>query len=829
MWRALLDRLRGRPIERQLGAYRRLLTKTDALEPETRALGDEELRARARALRRGGPNAGGPNDADPDGRVPSAFALAREAARRALGERPFDEQVLAGLALADGKLAEMATGEGKTLAAVAPVFLHALAGRGVHVLTFNDYLARRDAQWMRPVYERLALSVGFVQERQGPDERRRAYGADVTYLTAKEAGFDHLRDGLVLEPEERVQRAFQFALVDEADSILIDEARIPLVIAGERSEPPLELVRLVSLVRSLEPHLDFDCDSRAHNIALTEDGARRVERSLGCGSLHGAEQVALLAQLRHALHAEHLLRRDVDYIVRDGRIELVDESTGRVADKRHWPDGLQAAVEAKEGLLPTAEGRILGSVTLQHFLRLYPLLAGMTATAVSAAEELDEFYGLRTVVIPTHRPMVRVDHPDVVFGREDEKRAALVAEIGAVHATGRPILVGTSSVAESERLAAALGDAAVPCAVLNAKNDEAEADLVSRAGAPGAVTISTNMAGRGTDIRLGGRDESRRDEVIARGGLYVIATGRGASLRIDLQLRGRAGRQGDPGASRFFVSLEDDIIRRYGLEPSISARHQPPAGGRPQEPASRSAGEAPSTLSAKCPGPIEGRLVHAEIARAQRIAEDEGFQLRRTLCGYSEIVERQRLAIRRWREAVLERRIDESVLGECSPERATRLRVSVPAAVLADAERRVTLLTIDRCWSDHLAELRELRDDSVLLAFAGRFPIAEFHRSAGRSFEQLETRIRTEVGEQLESLAITPDGVDWDAAGLRRPAATWTYLVGENPFGASGLVSPLGRTGMAAASLGAPWLVLLHGVTVLWARRRRRFPPSSSS
>jgi preprotein translocase subunit SecA len=792
---ALLDRVRGRPIERDLSAYRGVLARISALEPAVAALDDTGLRASARTLR--ARVAGG---AAVEAQLVEAFALAREAARRALGQPPFDEQVLAGLVLADGRVAEMATGEGKTLAAVAPVALHAYAGRGAHVLTFNDYLARRDAGWMGPVYERLGLSVGFVQEGMRLAERQRAYAADVTYLTAKEAGFDQLRDALAFEPQERVQRAYHFALVDEADSILIDEARVPLVIAGETSETSLGLERLAALARSLRPGVDVDTDEHAHNLALTEAGAARAEAVLACGPLHAAANASLHAQLRHALHAEHRLRRDVDYIVRSGRIELVDESTGRVAGKRHWPDGLHAAVEAKEGLGLTAEGRILGSITLQHFLRLYPRLAGMTATAQSAAEELEEVYGLRTVVVPSHRPVARVDHPDVVFTHAAAKQAAVVDEVRRAHAAGRPVLVGTASIGESETLAAALARAGVPVVVLNAKNDEAEAAIVARAGEPGAVTISTNMAGRGTDIRLGGPAEARRAEVVATGGLYVIGTSRQASLRIDRQLRGRAGRQGDPGESRLFVSLEDELIRRYGVEALVSVRRLP----------------------ARQEGPIESALVRAEIARAQRIVEDEGFRLRRTLHGYSEIAERQRAAIQRWRSSLLERQAPPRVLAERCAERWSTLLAQLGERALGEVERRLLLLTIDECWSDHLAELRELREDSGLLAFAGRFPLAEFHRSAAETFHALEERIACLAAERFASLPVTPDGVDWGSAGLRGPSATWTYLVGENPFDASGLLSPLGRTGMLAAAVGVPWLALLHGAGVLWARRKRQ-------
>jgi preprotein translocase subunit SecA len=791
----LLDRLRGRPITHDLTGYRETLARVCALEPALADLGDAGFEARARALR-----SRLQEGVTLETETPEAVALAREAARRALGQRPFDEQVLAGLALAKGRIVEMATGEGKTLAAVAPVFLLALAGRGAHVLTFNDYLARRDAVWMGPVYERLGLRVGFVQERMSVAERQRAYAADVTYLTAKEAGFDHLRDGLALEPGDRVQRAYHFALVDEADSILIDEARIPLVIAGETGEALAGPQRLAALVRELAPGRDFDTDPHAHNIALTEAGTARMEAALGRGALHALENVSLHAQLRHALHAEHLLRRDVDYIVRGGRIELVDESTGRVADRRHWPDGLHAAVEAKEGLRLTSEGRILGQVTLQHFLGLYPRLAGMTATAQAAAEELEAFYGLRTVVVPSHRPTVRTDLADVVFTHQDAKRTALVDEIARVHATGRPLLVGTASVSESEELAAALARAGVRCEVLNARNDEREAAIVARAGEAGAVTISTNMAGRGTDIRLGGRDEAGRAEVAALGGLYVIGTNRHASLRVDQQLRGRAGRQGDPGSSRFFVSLEDPLIRRYGIEELVSARRLPARQGPP----------------------VESRLLRREIARAQRIVEDEGFQLRKTLFGYSEIVEKQRRAIQRWRGAVLERGETHQLLAERARGRYERLLTLVGRPILDEVERRLTLLAIDRCWSDHLAELREMREDSVLLAFAGRFPLAEFHHQAGESFQALLDRIEDEVVGDFGRITVTPEGVDWEREGLRGPSATWTYLVGENPFGASGLLLPAGRIGSVAAAAGAPWLVLLQGLAVFWGRRRRR-------
>ncbi len=443
-----VDRLRGRPIDYDLLEHRVALARIGALEGDLLGLSDSEVGGRARELRRR--VQAGESLATVEA---EAFALAREAARRTLGQRPFDEQVLAGLALHRGEVAECATGEGKTLAAVAPAFLNALSGEGVHVLTFNDYLARRDAAWMGPVYRLLGLEVGFVQEGLDLPARRRAYAADVTYATAKEAGFDHLRDGLVLDAGDLVHRAFHFAIVDEADSILIDEARIPLVIAGESGGTAVGLERIAALARGLRSGVDFDTDEYGHNIALTEAGTSRVESLLGCGALFSSENLTLHARVRNALHAQHLLARDVDYIVRGGKVELVDDFTGRVADRRRWPDGLHAALEAKEGVRQQPEGQILGSITLQHFLCLYPKLAGMTATAEPAAEELLDFYGLRVALVPSHRTSVRVDHEDVVFTHKAAKRDALVEEIVRVHRTGRPVLVGTANVAESEELA----------------------------------------------------------------------------------------------------------------------------------------------------------------------------------------------------------------------------------------------------------------------------------------------------------------------------------------------------------------------------------------
>ncbi len=569
-WRQRLSRLRGDAVRFDLRAYDAPLAEVNTLEERLRKCRDSELAALGAEIRAAAAAA------LPRQSVrPRAYALVREAARRTLGLRPFDVQIVAALAMDDGAVVEMQTGEGKTLAAVMPAALNALTGRGVHVLTFNDYLAERDAAWMGPVYGALGLTARHVQQGMTPAARREAYAADVTYVTAKEAGFDHLRDLLAVDPRDIVHRPFHFAILDEADSLMIDEARVPLVIAGSVDRVDSSAASLAALVRSLERGVHFDTDEYERDVELTDEGTAHVEKALGCGNLHDEKNYRLLTGLNCALHALVLLRRDVDYIVRSGRIELVDEFTGRVVDDRHWPDGLQAALEAKEGIRRSSDGCVLDSLTLQHFLRGYPRVCGMTGTARDAAWELQQTYGVEVVVIPTNRPAIRIDQPDVVFTHREAKERAVVDEIRRAATSGRPVLVGTFTIEESERLAAHVRSAGLACEVLNARNDAAEARIVAKAGAPGAITIATNMAGRGTDVRLGGEDEAEHDRVAALGGLYVIGTNRHESHRVDLQLRGRAGRQGDPGESRFFLSLDDDLMVKFGVRNLIPQRFIP--------------------------------------------------------------------------------------------------------------------------------------------------------------------------------------------------------------------------------------------------------------
>jgi preprotein translocase subunit SecA len=736
----------------------------------------------------------------PDSALADLFAITREVALRTLSLRPYDVQILAGLAMARGFLAEMRTGEGKTLCAVAPASLQALSGRGVHILTFNDYLARRDSEWMGPVYRCLGLSVGYIAEGMSPGERRAAYACDITYLTAKEAGFDFLRDSLARDVADRVQRPLHAALVDEADSILIDEARLPLVLAGRTDAEAMDPEQIGQAIRALEAGRDYEIDEHARNVNLTEAGLARVEERLGSGDLYASGNTALLTEIQNALHARALLRLDVDYIVRDGKIELVDELTGRVAEDRLWPDGLQAAIEAKEGVRPRTEGRILGSITMQHFIGQYPHLAGMTATAASAADELKEFYNLQVAKIPTHRPCIRVDLPDLVFTHKHARLEALLGEIDDLHTIGRPVLVGTASVAESEELAAILERRRIGCSVLNAKNDELEARIIADAGKPGAVTISTNMAGRGTDIRLGGADGREQAAVADLGGLHVIGTTRHESLRIDDQLRGRAGRQGDPGSTRFFISLEDGLIRRFGARNLLSCR--------------RASGEQCS--------PMDHPLIHREIDRAQRIIEGQNFETRKTLHDYSSLVERQRRFIQRWRRAILEGDGGAGLLEEESPGRHAELRRFVDVEILREVERQISLRVIDRCWSEHLAEISEIRTGIHLVRLGGETPLDEFHKRAGDAFQALIHRIEEEIVRTFESVEVSPEGVDWDSESLRTPSSTWTYVVNDDPF------DPNPMTGMAhSAAFGAVGTVFLWPILLAWGlwqrlRRRRR-------
>jgi preprotein translocase subunit SecA len=626
--------------------------------------------------------------------LPETFAVTAVLAERLLGFTMFDVQLRCALALADGKIAEMQTGEGKTLGAVPAAVWLARSGNGVHVMTVNDYLARRDAQWMKPIYAFFGLSVGCIQQDMDCGQRKQAYGCDLTYATANEIGFDFLRDQTALYPKDQVHRPFAAAIIDEADSILIDEARIPLVLAAGQPAEATLADRVDQLTRHFKHSLHFTYDDYARNIALTEAGIQAVEDSFTCSNLFAEENLRLLIAVQDSIHARALLHRDIDYVVQGQSIESVDEFKGRVVKERRWPAGLHAALEAKEGVAPKAQGRVLASITLQNLISLYPEICGMTGTAATQADEFHSIYSLEVEVIPPNRPNIRVDLPDRIFATRREKEQALAAEVRRMHETGQPVLVGTSSVQESERLSAQLAD--IPHHVLNARNEAEEAGIVARAGEVGAVTISTNMAGRGTDIRLG-------EGVDRLGGLFILGTNRHESRRIDHQLRGRSGRQGDAGSSQFYVSLEDDLLAKYGVD----------------DPA-----HTPESI--------------------QRLIEGQHLEARRFLAKYEHVIEGQRQAVQEKRQSIL------SGESSCSSE----------------LERLISLATIDEFWAEHLEVVAELRDGSQWVSLGGKDPLQYYLKTVHRMFEEFELTIDEEILKrvtEIQESGLTPieRGATW--------------------------------------------------------------------
>ena len=648
------------------------------------------------------------------------FAVTAVVAARVLGLVMFDVQLQGGVALANGHIAEMQTGEGKTLAAVPAVAWYAREGRGVHVMTANDYLARRDAHWMKPIYDGLGLSVGCIQQGMTANERREAYSCDVTYATASEVGFDYLRDQLAIFPNDQVHRSFAVALVDEADSILIDEARVPLVIAGDQENTEGLAHQVDKVTRHLRLFQHYVVDEGGRNVALTDAGIAAIERAFNCGNLFDDENLTLHAAVQDSIHAHALLRRDVDYLVKNGVIESIDEFKGRIIQDRRWPAGLHTAVEAKEGVAPKMQGRVLGSITIQNLLGLYDSVCGMTGTAATQAGEFRDIYELEVEVIPTNRPMIRIDHPDVVFRTKTEKERAVIDEIRRVHACGRPVLIGTASVEESERLSSKLTD--LSHQVLNARNDEHEAAIVARAGERGAVTISTNMAGRGTDIRLG-------EGVVSLGGLYVIGTNKHENRRIDNQLRGRAGRQGDPGESRFFVSFEDNLLVKYGIEADSGLERTP--------------------------------------AEVQRAIEGQQLSVRVFLNKYESVTEGRRLAMQQKRQNILDG----------------------TTACSSESERLASLITIDDLWAEYLAAVAEIRGSihwvslgggqrdvlQSVYRLGGFNPFQEYIKRVHVLFEELQVKVEAEIPKRLS-------GIEASEIDPTQRGSTWTYMTTDQPY-----------------------------------------------
>jgi preprotein translocase subunit SecA len=683
-------------------------------------------------------------------------ALGREAGRRALGERAFDVQLLGAMAMLAGTVVEMATGEGKTLAAAISAFGYVVRGSRVQVMTVNDYLAQRDADWMGPVYRLLGLSVSAVSEGCSHDERKAAYADDVSYVSVSEAGFDYLRDQLVLDPADEVMPHLSTLILDEADFVLIDEARVPLVLAGSLDDSVSTAASAATLVAAMQQGRDFEGVEDGRNVQLTEAGAAMVEKAYGGIHLYAPENLERLTAINLALHARALLTRDVDYIVRDDKVALVDRYRGRVAQRRRWPDGLQAAVEAKEGLAATAEGEILATITVQAFVGLYPTVCGMTGTAVNIGDELREFYRLEVTVIPPNTPSIRIDEPDRVYITAEEKEEAIIREVAEAHAQGRPVLIGTLDVAESERLSAAMRAEGVECVVLNAKNDAEEAKIIAEAGGLNRVTVSTQMAGRGTDIRLGGRDERDHDAVVDLGGLFVIGSGRHDSRRVDDQLRGRAGRQGDPGSSVFFVSPEDTLI----------VRNSEPFDGR-----------------TAADGRMSGPEVDHAVTHAQKVAEGVSFEIHRNTWKYGILVERQRQLLAARRRELLLTDLATQWVREAYKELYDEVAEEIGEDAAERAARLIALGHLDRGWADHLGMLADVREGVHLRALGRQDPLDEYHRLAIPAFKEFLDKTQEQTAETFAEADVTdPEWTPADA-GLVRPSTTWTYMVHENPFG----------------------------------------------
>jgi len=814
VWK-LLTRVFGSRNQRLIKELSRTVSAINALEPGIKALADDQFPEKTRELKARFAAGTALEDL-----VPEAFALVREASRRKLGLRHFDVQLIGGLALHSGKIAEMRTGEGKTLMATLPAYLNALSGDGVHVVTVNEYLAQRDSDWMAPVYRFLGFDVGVIKNAQTQEEKRAAYACDITYGTNNEFGFDYLRDNLAFRLEDRAQRKLSFAIIDEVDSILIDEARTPLIISGPAEESTELYIKINTLIPRLVKQKeedapgDYAVDEKTKQTTLTEDGHQKVEELMAeigllrdGESLYDATNIKLMHHLNAALRAHALYKRDVEYIVRQGEVIIVDEFTGRTMPGRRWSDGLHQAVEAKEGVKVREENQTVASITFQNFFRLYAKLSGMTGTADTEAFEFQQIYGLEVVVIPTHKPMIRKDNPDLVFLSENDKFQAILEDIQDCVKRGQPALVGTTSIETSERLAKLLTAAKIPHAVLNAKQHEREAHIVAEAGRPGAVTIATNMAGRGTDIVLGGSPQAqidavaatdeaevkrireewgkRHDEVVSAGGLHIIGTERHESRRIDNQLRGRSGRQGDPGSSRFYLSLEDNLMRIFG-DPTRMKALMTRVGMKQ--------GEA-----------IESGMLTRQIERAQRRVEQHNFDARKQLLEYDDVANDQRRviyqqrtdlmsaedvaeAVKGIREEVVAQLVDQYLPGGAAEEQwdvpglaqaierdfgqalpvvewvkaeeagdgsalkhkivgaleqaYVQKETSIGAQVMRYIEKEVMLRTLDQHWREHLAAMDYMRQGIFLRSYAQKNPKQEYKREAFELFSAMLDRIK---------------------------------------------------------------------------------------
>jgi len=776
MLNAILKKIVGTKNDRELKRLSILLHEVNQYEKELMALGDAQLKEKTPYFKEKLKNGLTLDDI-----LPEAFAVAREASRRTLMMRPFDVQVIGGIVLHEGKIAEMKTGEGKTLAATMPLYLNALEGKGCHVVTVNDYLARRDAEWMSPIYSFLGLTVGVIVHGMDDDERRKAYGADITYGTNNEFGFDYLRDNMKFSLEEYVQREFNYAIVDEVDSILIDEARTPLIISGASEESTDKYYKINQIIPRLRKDADYTIEEKSKTVVLTEEGVSHVEKLLNVQNLYEPRNIEIVHHVNQALRAQTLFKRDVDYLVKDGQVIIVDEFTGRVMPGRRYSDGLHQALEAKEKVKIEKENQTLASITFQNYFRMYKKLAGMTGTADTEAAEFKKIYNLDVVVIPTNMPMIRQDHNDLIYKTEQEKIKAVIEEVKALNKAKRPVLIGTISIEKSEMLSKYLTRAGVKHHVLNAKNHEKEAEIVAGAGQPGQVTISTNMAGRGTDIKLG-------ENVADLGGLHILGTERHESRRIDNQLRGRSGRQGDNGSSRFYLSLEDDLLRVFGAERISSVME---------------------TVGLEEGQPIEHKYISRAIENAQKRVEGQNFDIRKHLLDYDDVMNNQRKVIYEQRKKVLRGQdlwVDveamvEEITGDLLSEfvgeknhpqdwnlkaledavfQQFKLRPNIANAkdlTSVDAIRSlivenvrqylrgkekefgpdlmtylmkvIMLQAIDTHWKEHLLSMDHLREGIGLRGYGQKDPVREYQREGYAMFMEMIGRIKMDTLEKL--------------------------------------------------------------------------------
>lgn len=772
---SLLDALLSKQDDSEVGKLNKIVDRIDALEEGMKALTDEELSNKTIEFKERLKNGETLDDL-----LEEAFAVAREATRRTLGMRQYRVQMIGGIVLHQGKIAEMKTGEGKTLVSVAPCYLNALKEEGVHVITVNDYLAERDADTVRPVFDLLGLTVGVIITGQDPNTRREQYNCDLSYGTNSEFGFDYLRDNMVKKFSEKVQRKLSFCIIDEVDSILIDEARTPLIISGE-GDPISELYyRADDFIRTIEEE-DFELDKKEHTVSLTESGFRKAENFFKIRTITNLNNMAIYHHINQALTAHKLMSIDDDYVVKDGEVFIVDEYTGRIMDGRRFSDGLHQALEAKEKVEIQLDNKTMATVTYQNFFRMYGKISGMTGTAKTEENEFEQTYHMNVVQIPTNKPVIRKDLDDKVYMSEKEKFDAVVEEIQQIHSTGQPILVGTATVEKSEYLSELLNKKNLKHEILNAKNDKREAEIVEKAGLLGNITIATNMAGRGTDIKLGNGDPKMEDEVISLGGLYVLGTERHESRRIDNQLRGRSGRQGDPGTSRFFVSIEDEIIKLYG---GASIKKL----GKKLKPDSH--------------GAISSKSLTKAITNAQKGIEGRNFEQRKDVLKYDNVIDKQRKVIYAERDNVLKgidlkntvmdmakQTIDEYVdkyintkprnyfkymkalysafmppdtilipgMSEMTPEEIGQFTLDIVNNVynlklmmvgeefFSHEQKEILLRVVDTYWVDHIDLMDQMRQSVGLVAVGQKDPVKEYTIEAYEMFKALNKKIRLET------------------------------------------------------------------------------------